>query len=297
MSVVLCLAWACTAPEKGEVISTWPSSGHPKEVHTVLGEGAGTEVQILHENGSIHMRGTLLEGKRNGVWNTYREDGLPWSQVHYDSGSPRKGSSAPGMSEGCPTSRASTSGVSPLVTWRFYGTDGAAWWTHRGLTIRRIEPPFVGRFCPPAYHAPPCIGVVLLHGSLLLSSAAHRTSLRFFWDLLVPVCAGGEEDQRNYILKWKDEAVRQMALHRIPASITLAQGLLESGSGKSALSSQSNNHFGIKCHKDWEGGRTYHDDDAKGECFRVYPDARESFEDHSLFLKRKRYAPLFRTQD
>ena len=105
--------------------------------------------------------------------------------------------------------------------------------------------------------------------------------------------AGGEEDQRNYILKWKDEAVRQMAMHRIPASITLAQGLLESGSGKSALSSRSNNHFGIKCHKDWEGGRTYHDDDAKGECFRVYPDARESFEDHSLFLKRKRYAPLF----
>ena len=105
--------------------------------------------------------------------------------------------------------------------------------------------------------------------------------------------ASGEEDQRNYIQKWKDEAVRQMAIHRIPASITLAQGLLESGSGKSELSARSNNHFGIKCHKDWEGGRTYHDDDAKGECFRVYPDARDSFEDHSLFLKRKRYESLF----
>lgn len=105
--------------------------------------------------------------------------------------------------------------------------------------------------------------------------------------------AGGEEDQRNYIEKWRVEAVRQMALHRIPASITLAQGLLESGSGKSELSARSNNHFGIKCHQDWEGGRTYHDDDAKGECFRVYDDPRDSFEDHSLFLKRKRYASLF----
>ena len=105
--------------------------------------------------------------------------------------------------------------------------------------------------------------------------------------------AGGAEDQKAYIDLWKEEAVRQMVLHRIPASITLAQGLLESGSGKSELSARSNNHFGIKCHKDWEGGRTYHDDDAKGECFRVYDDARDSFEDHSLFLKRKRYEPLF----
>lgn len=111
--------------------------------------------------------------------------------------------------------------------------------------------------------------------------------------LAQPSLAGGEEDQRNYINKWKAEAVRQMAIHRIPASITLAQGLLESGSGKSELSARSNNHFGIKCHKDWEGGRTYHDDDAKGECFRVYDDARDSFEDHSLFLKRKRYESLF----
>lgn len=111
--------------------------------------------------------------------------------------------------------------------------------------------------------------------------------------MALPCLAGGEEDQRNYINKWKDEAIRQMAMHRIPASITLAQGLLESGSGKSELSARSNNHFGIKCHQDWEGGRTYHDDDEKGECFRVYPDPRESFEDHSLFLKRTRYAPLF----
>ncbi|MDB4563704.1 glucosaminidase domain-containing protein [Flavobacteriales bacterium] len=124
----------------------------------------------------------------------------------------------------------------------------------------------------------------------IVQRAAHALFLTFF----AATCyAGGEEDQRNYINKWKDEAVRQMVLHRIPASITLAQGLLESGSGKSELSGRSNNHFGIKCHKDWEGGRTYYDDDAKGECFRVYDDARDSFEDHSLFLLRKRYASLF----
>ena len=115
--------------------------------------------------------------------------------------------------------------------------------------------------------------------------------------LLLPAAqvarAGGAEDQRAYIEQWRDEAVRQMVLHRIPASITLAQGILESGSGKSELSRKSNNHFGIKCHRDWQGGRTYYDDDAKDECFRVYEDARDSYQDHSLFLKKKRYAPLF----
>lgn len=108
-----------------------------------------------------------------------------------------------------------------------------------------------------------------------------------------PLKAGGAEDQQAYIALWKQEAIRQMVLHRIPASITLAQGLLESGSGKSELSKKSNNHFGIKCHKGWEGDKTYYDDDKKGECFRVYEDPRDSYEDHSLFLKRDRYASLF----
>ncbi len=103
----------------------------------------------------------------------------------------------------------------------------------------------------------------------------------------------GAEDQQAYIEKWKGEAMRQMVEHRIPASITLAQGILESGSGQSELSRKSNNHFGIKCHKGWDGGRTYHDDDKKGECFRVYDDPRDSYHDHSLFLKRERYTPLF----
>jgi len=98
---------------------------------------------------------------------------------------------------------------------------------------------------------------------------------------------------QEYIAQWSDVAIRQMIDHRIPASITLAQGILESGNGNSELARVSNNHFGIKCHSDWTGGRTYHDDDAKGECFRAYEDAADSFNDHSDFLKRSRYAPLF----
>ena len=97
----------------------------------------------------------------------------------------------------------------------------------------------------------------------------------------------------EYLDQWGDEAVRQMVLHKIPASITLAQGMLESGNGNSQLAANSNNHFGIKCHSDWTGGKTYHDDDEKGECFRVYDSAASSFEDHSDFLGRSRYASLF----
>ena len=98
----------------------------------------------------------------------------------------------------------------------------------------------------------------------------------------------------DYIETYKDEAIEQMQRYHIPASITLAQGLLESGAGRSELTRKSNNHFGIKCGSDWHGRTTYHDDDALGECFRVYKNARESFEDHSRFLAGKqRYASLF----
>ena len=97
----------------------------------------------------------------------------------------------------------------------------------------------------------------------------------------------------QYIAEWSDEAVYQMAVHGIPASITLAQGILESGSGRSELAAKSNNHFGIKCHSDWDGERVYHDDDRRGECFRSYDNASESFHDHSEFLKRSRYEALF----
>ena len=98
----------------------------------------------------------------------------------------------------------------------------------------------------------------------------------------------------NYIRKWAPLAVREMHKYKIPASITLAQGILESGSGKSQLASKSKNHFGIKCHTGWKGGRVYHDDDARGECFRKYQFVESSYEDHSKFLtQRRRYAFLF----
>ena len=98
---------------------------------------------------------------------------------------------------------------------------------------------------------------------------------------------------QTYINQYKDLAIEQMLRYRIPASITLAQGLFESAAGRSDLVRQGNNHFGIKCHN-WTGPTQYHDDDARGECFRVYQDARDSYEDHSKFLARQpRYARLF----
>jgi LysM repeat protein len=97
-----------------------------------------------------------------------------------------------------------------------------------------------------------------------------------------------------YIDRYRYIAVEEMINHGIPASITLAQGILESGAGRSELASKSNNHFGIKCHDNWNGERVYHDDDAKGECFRKYETPEESYHDHSQFLKtRQRYAALF----
>lgn len=116
--------------------------------------------------------------------------------------------------------------------------------------------------------------------------------------LISPAVRGQRVNPRmtyqEYINKYKDIAVRKMHEYRIPASITLAQGLLESGSGNSVLTLEANNHFGIKCHKEWTGMTYIYDDDEKGECFRKYASAEESFSDHSLFLTtRPRYASLF----
>lgn len=97
-----------------------------------------------------------------------------------------------------------------------------------------------------------------------------------------------------YIEQYKKIAVQEMKRTGIPASITLAQGILESNSGESNLAKKFNNHFGIKCKSDWKGETTFQDDDTKQECFRVYPNAAASFKDHSDFLKnRPNYAPLF----
>ncbi|MFV0312031.1 MAG: glucosaminidase domain-containing protein [Dysgonomonas sp.] len=98
----------------------------------------------------------------------------------------------------------------------------------------------------------------------------------------------------DYIDTYKGIAIDHMKKYKIPASITLAQGLLESGAGKSSLTQSSNNHFGIKCHNDWTGGRVYKADDTPNDCFRKYKKAEESYEDHSRFLAEKpRYKSLF----
>lgn len=99
----------------------------------------------------------------------------------------------------------------------------------------------------------------------------------------------------QYIQKFAPYAVEEMEKYKIPASITLAQGLLETGGGQSRLAQQGNNHFGIKCKEDWTGKTMKHTDDAPNECFRVYDDPRESYEDHSKFLAfRKFYVNLFK---
>jgi hypothetical protein len=97
----------------------------------------------------------------------------------------------------------------------------------------------------------------------------------------------------QYIERFKIIAIQEMNLYGIPASITLAQGLFESGSGNGELARVANNHFGIKCSPDWKGKSYYKDDDNKNDCFRVYDNPEDSFRDHSNFLKKKNYARLF----
>ena len=105
----------------------------------------------------------------------------------------------------------------------------------------------------------------------------------------------GKMTVEQYIDKYKDLAIKEMKRTGIPASITMAQAILESGTGNSTLARKSNNHFGIKCHKDWKGKKVYHDDDKRHECFRKYKTVYDSYRDHSKFLTEKsRYASLFK---
>jgi LysM repeat protein len=123
----------------------------------------------------------------------------------------------------------------------------------------------------------PCFIILLVVASHLPAEAQVKTAL-----------------YENYIKQYSSLAVQKQKKYHIPASITLAQGLLESGAGQSELARASNNHFGIKCHTGWEGAKVYRDDDKTNECFRKYKTVEESYEDHSLFLKdRPRYAKLF----
>ena len=120
---------------------------------------------------------------------------------------------------------------------------------------------------------------------------------RFTFVILFPFVAVAVQAQTNayeeYINKYSDMAVEQMKQYRIPASITLAQGLLESGAGRSTLCRKANNHFGIKCGPGWKGPYFVQDDDYANEHFRAYKNARESYIDHSKFLQKPRYAFLF----
>jgi flagellum-specific peptidoglycan hydrolase FlgJ len=103
-----------------------------------------------------------------------------------------------------------------------------------------------------------------------------------------------EQKINFYVKKYAPAATKNMRFFKIPASITLAQGILESGYGEGTLAKKANNHFGIKCHKEWKGKSITHDDDEKDECFRSYKNPLRSYRDHSLFLvDRDRYSSLF----
>lgn len=112
-------------------------------------------------------------------------------------------------------------------------------------------------------------------------------------DLILPNKAGTSSLGWEYIGNFQLVAIEEMKKHGIPASIKMAQALIESGNGNSQLARNSNNHFGIKCANTWTGKTAYHDDDEAGECFRVYNNPEESYRDHSAFLLRPRYAKLF----
>ena len=121
-------------------------------------------------------------------------------------------------------------------------------------------------------------------------------SLLFF--LLFSVLSFSQNKTLDYIGKYKSLAIEEMKLYNIPASIKLAQAILESASGTSKLSKNANNHFGIKCHNSWEGEKIFMDDDEKNECFRKYDSDIESYRDHSIFLSsRGRYSELFDNND
>src|SRR6478735_3380099 len=112
--------------------------------------------------------------------------------------------------------------------------------------------------------------------------------------ICLSVKAQNNDAVATYINQYKQLAIDEMIRTGVPASITLAQGILESNCGRSSLTQQSNNHFGIKCKTDWSGSYVFHDDDVRHECFRSYSCAEDSYRDHSNFLKnRPNYASLF----
>jgi len=125
---------------------------------------------------------------------------------------------------------------------------------------------------------------------LIIIFTSSCSSLKTFSDVENTV----DQKINFYIKKYAPAATKNMRFFKIPASITLAQGILESGYGEGTLAKKANNHFGIKCHKEWKGKSITHDDDEKDECFRSYKNPLRSYRDHSLFLvDRDRYSSLF----
>ena len=118
----------------------------------------------------------------------------------------------------------------------------------------------------------------------------YQTTILYL--LILFSITGQNMTREQYIEQYRKDAIIQMHKHKIPASITMAQGILESNNGNSRLAVKGNNHFGIKCHN-WDGKKIYEDDDKKNECFRKYENAIASFEDHSLFLKKYKYFLMF----
>lgn len=113
------------------------------------------------------------------------------------------------------------------------------------------------------------------------------------WCAVGALQAQADAKIQAYVEAYADLAITEQERHAIPASITMAQAILESQAGEARLAVEGNNHFGIKCTSDWKGQTIHHDDDRLGECFRKYKKVLDSYEDHSLFLKRQRYAFLF----
>lgn len=132
-----------------------------------------------------------------------------------------------------------------------------------------------------------------VHKGLISNREAHRNNQEIQKANSDAIAGHTPYTSLTYIDKFKTIAIQEMNLYGIPASITLAQGLFESGSGNGELARVANNHFGIKCNSEWKGKGYYKDDDEHNDCFRVYDRPEDSFRDHSEFLKRPRYAKLF----
>jgi LysM repeat protein len=132
-----------------------------------------------------------------------------------------------------------------------------------------------------------------VHNGLINNQEAHRNNQQIQQQNRDAIANYTPMTSLEYIDHFKTIAIQEMNLYGIPASITLAQGLFESGSGNGELARVANNHFGIKCNNGWAGKSYYKDDDSHNDCFRVYDRAEDSFRDHSEFLKLPRYARLF----